>query len=206
MKLSIVTLVSLAATLVLAKEVPLKMIDGIKATQISKPSKCVDLVDVGHIVALDYEMKIGGKVFDSTPEDEPLVFLVGTDHAIKGLDVGIRGMCVGEKRRLIVEPKLAYGEKGFRDIPPNSTLEFEVELVNADVPPNVFAEIDTNKDNRISREELAKWLVESESVSSSDVKMAVDSVFAAEDLNKDGFISFDEFSGPKGMIASDSTR
>jgi len=49
-----------------------------------------------------------------------------------GWDVGLTGICVGERRRLLVPPVLAYGAKGLprRGIPPNATLQYDVTLVS----------------------------------------------------------------------------
>ena len=49
-----------------------------------------------------------------------------------GWDVGLEGMCVGERRRLIIPPVLGYGSTGVprRGIPPNATLQYDVTLVS----------------------------------------------------------------------------
>jgi FKBP-type peptidyl-prolyl cis-trans isomerase len=75
-----------------------------------------------------------GTVFDSSiPRGEPFVFTLGVDPVIEGWQKGMAGMKVGGKRRLIIEPELAYGSAGVRDIiPPNSTLVFDVELLDVE--------------------------------------------------------------------------
>ena len=49
-----------------------------------------------------------------------------------GWDVGLEGMCVGERRRLVIPPVLAYGATGVprRGIPPNATLQYDITLVS----------------------------------------------------------------------------
>ena len=72
-----------------------------------------------------------GTKFDSSRDrDQPFSFWVGEHQVIEGWDEGILGMREGEKRKLTVPPKLGYGSEKKPGIPPNSTLVFEVELLD----------------------------------------------------------------------------
>ena len=75
-----------------------------------------------------------GKVFDSSREKgQPLPFVVGAGKVIRGWDQGVAGMKVGERRQLTIPANLAYGDNPpSREIPPNSTLLFDVELMKVE--------------------------------------------------------------------------
>ena len=61
---------------------------------------------------------------------QPFVFTIDAGMVIKGWDVGVAGMKVGEKRNLLITPEFGYGATGAGNIiPPNATLSFDVELV-----------------------------------------------------------------------------
>jgi FKBP-type peptidyl-prolyl cis-trans isomerase len=86
----------------------------------------------GDEVTVNYKGTLeDGSVFDSSYErGEPFTFTLGQGQVIEGWDKGLVGMKVGGKRKLTIPPEMAYGEKGAgSDIPPNSTLIFEVELL-----------------------------------------------------------------------------
>lgn len=74
----------------------------------------------------------GGKVFDSSrrPGGGPFSFIVGASDVIKGWSEGVKGMNVGGTRELTVPPALGYGDEDMGAIPPNSTLHFEIELID----------------------------------------------------------------------------
>jgi len=78
-----------------------------------------------------------GTVFDSSVQrGEPFRFVLGAGQVIPGWEIGIRGMKPGGKRLLTIPPELAYGERGAGNvIPPNATLQFEVELLSVTAPP-----------------------------------------------------------------------
>ena len=77
-----------------------------------------------------------GTKFDSSYDrGEPFSFQIGLRQVIKGWETGIIGMKVGGKRTLIIPPELGYGERGAGElIPPNSTLVFDIEIIDIQLP------------------------------------------------------------------------
>jgi FKBP-type peptidyl-prolyl cis-trans isomerase len=71
-----------------------------------------------------------GTKFDSSYDrGAPFRTRIGVGEVIEGWDMGVIGMKVGGKRKLIIPPSLAYGDREIGAIPANSTLIFEVELI-----------------------------------------------------------------------------
>nr|AEE63536.1 unknown [Dendroctonus ponderosae] len=189
--------------------------DDLKIDVVSKPEICEVRSKNGDMLTMHYTGTLAdGKKFDSSLDrDQPFTFQLGVGQVIKGWDQGLLDMCVGEKRKLTIPPSLGYGDRGAGNvIPGGATLHFEVELINiGDSPPttNVFKEIDGDKDNQLSREEISEYLKKqmvaadggnpSEEVKNmlAEHDKLVEEIFQHEDKDKNGFISHDEFSGPK---------
>ena len=150
MKSTLILLASIA-TLVLAKKFETRP-SGLKVKYISVPETCDVKAMSGQVVLVHYT----GKLKDGTKfqSDRRELFQVGKGtypkRAIKGVEEGVLGMCIGEKRKLIVPPELGRGHSGDYKlnemsgcsgnncldnnsiIPSGSTLYYNIELI--DIP------------------------------------------------------------------------
>jgi len=113
---------------------------GSVAQEVKTPSglKYTDLVigtgptpQRGQTLSVHYTgtLENGFKFDSSRDRGTPMEFKFGVQPMIKGWDEGLATMKVGGRRKLVVPPDLGYGRQGRPDIPPNSTLLFDVELL-----------------------------------------------------------------------------
>ncbi|KAJ7660845.1 FK506 binding protein [Mycena polygramma] len=88
--------------------------------------KAEDKVQIHYVGTLE-----NGSKFDSSRDrGDPFTTVIGTGQVIRGWDLRVPDLLLGQKARLEIPPDLGYGTRGFPPvIPPNSKLIFEVELL-----------------------------------------------------------------------------
>ncbi len=80
-------------------------------------------------VTVKYTGKLAdGTIFDASPEDSPMSFIIGREEVIKGFEAAVIGMSQGEIKTVVIEPDQAYGES-------NPALTEEIN--RADLPENI---------------------------------------------------------------------
>jgi len=165
-----------------------------------------DLVMAGKFLKMHYTGTIDqssatgekGKKFDSSRDrGDTFDVQIGVGQVIPGWDEGLIGLCKGAKANLRIPPHMAYDEAGAGpDIPGGATLHFDIEVVDIlnDPPPplNLFKEIDTDENGKLTKEEVEKFFQEKHGSGMPD------GLWDNEDKDEDGFISWDEFGGEKG--------
>ncbi|XP_061567479.1 peptidyl-prolyl cis-trans isomerase FKBP10-like isoform X2 [Cololabis saira] len=107
--------------------------DKVQIRTLSKPAGCGRTAAASDFVRYHYNgTLLSGDLFDSSSlRNGTYDTYLGQGDLIKGLDEGLLGMCVGERRVIIVPPFLAYGETGQgTKIPPQATLVFEVLMID----------------------------------------------------------------------------
>jgi Ca2+-binding EF-hand superfamily protein len=190
---------------------------GLKVEYINVPETCHKKAVQGQWLTLDYAGTLeDGTIFDtSLDKKEPAFIQIGVGQAIEGWEEGVVGMCVGEKRRLIIPPELGYGDQGLDGkIPGQATLIFDIVLLDTEEedldPVNVFKQIDQDADSKISKEELRTFLkpdlnIEAMQATGGDqtkqdqemlkdiVNADVEEIFSLGDKDQDGYVSLEEF-------------
>ncbi|MDA7838855.1 FKBP-type peptidyl-prolyl cis-trans isomerase [bacterium] len=183
----------------------------LKMRDLHVPEECTKVAEEGRGVWINFvgmfdessETGVKGEIFDSASVEKPFHFIIGRGDVIDGFDQGIPGMCVGGKRQLIIPPHLAYGKEGNLPlIPPNATLNFIIEMKQVmkkyDLD-DIFSMIDKDNSRTLSRKEVNDFF-------DSKGQATPGTLWRVEDKNRDGVISWKEFTGPKGKNKKDKKK
>lgn len=104
----------------------LKSVDG------SKKAAPGDIISVHYVGTLT-----NGKKFDSSRDrNQPFEFPIGMGQVIAGWDEGMKQIGIGERATLVIPPQIGYGASDMGNIPPNSTLIFDVEVMDIKQNPD----------------------------------------------------------------------
>jgi len=134
--------------------------DGVKIEVLKKVDRCKAKAKSNDFVTLHFSSKYEDETPLSSTSDRgvPIEIQLGTKMISPGLDEGLTGMCVGEKRRITMPASL--GDAGFGDLlakDETRKIIYEVELVeiNDHTTLNTFKYLDLNSDRKISQDEVA---------------------------------------------------
>jgi len=103
-------------------------------------------VQDGHVVSMEYTLRVDGEVMDSSEGGDALKFVAGMGNIIPGLEKEMIGMGVGESKDVVVAPAEGYGEyneEAFMDVP--------LEQFPEDMPMQVGTEIHLQDSSGVSR-------------------------------------------------------
>lgn len=180
--------------------------DEIKIEVTFVPENCTQKAKRGDMLNAHYDgylAKDGSKFYcsRSTKTGHPHWFVLGVGSVIKGLDLGLKDMCPGEKRKITIPPSLAYGAQGKAPVPPNATVIFEVELLYITRGPRsieAFKEIDVDNDKFLTKEEIKTYLkLEAKKLNTQKEESYFDDVvadvFYKNDHDADGTLSMNEY-------------
>ncbi|XP_050899111.1 peptidyl-prolyl cis-trans isomerase FKBP43 isoform X3 [Lathyrus oleraceus] len=106
--------------------------DGLVIQELETGKTKGKIAALGKKISINYtgKLKENGVVVESNAGEAPFKFRLGKGEVIKGWDIGLEGMQVGEKRRLMIPPSLSSKKDGDSgSIPPNSWLVYDFELV-----------------------------------------------------------------------------
>uniref|UniRef100_A0A8C5A7A9 peptidylprolyl isomerase n=1 Tax=Gadus morhua TaxID=8049 RepID=A0A8C5A7A9_GADMO len=183
-------------------------------TVIHKPEECEKITKNGDFVKYHYNASLmDGSHIDSTHNyGKTYNIVLGANQVVPGMEEGLKDMCVGEKRHLVIPPHLGYGE-GADEVPGSAVLVFDVELVeveeglpegymfiwNDDVSPDLFTEMDVDLDQQVEASEFTNYIMRQVTEGRGrlapgfDPYRIIDNMFSNQDRNGDGKITESEF-------------
>ncbi|XP_023813191.1 peptidyl-prolyl cis-trans isomerase FKBP10 isoform X1 [Oryzias latipes] len=188
--------------------------DSVQIRITHKPRDCNATSEADDLIKYRYNCSLmdGTLLYSSDHYDSPSVTTLGANKVIVGLEDGLRGMCVGERREVVVPPHWAHGENGAGDVPRSAVLLFELELVElqkgvpegymfvwlGDGPDPLFDAMDVNGDKEVPLEEFSEFIHRQVQEDKGRLRPGMEAssiikdMFDNQDRNKDGKIVEEE--------------
>ncbi|XP_031607770.1 peptidyl-prolyl cis-trans isomerase FKBP10 [Oreochromis aureus] len=188
--------------------------DTVAIQVIHRPEVCNETTEANDLVRYHYNCSLmdGTLLFSSHDYGSLQDVELGSDKVIDGLDQGLQGMCVGERRVITVPPHLGHGERGAAGVPSSAVLVFDIELLSfekgvppgylfvwlEDTPADLFEALDMNKNAEVPQEEFAEFIKLQVTEGKGRIKpgltmeQVVTDMFQNQDRNKDGVITANE--------------
>uniref|UniRef100_G3VVI0 peptidylprolyl isomerase n=1 Tax=Sarcophilus harrisii TaxID=9305 RepID=G3VVI0_SARHA len=190
--------------------------DSVQVTSRYKPDNCSVLSKKGDYLKYHYNASLmDGTRLDSTLSlGKTYNIVLGSGQVVLGMDMGLRDMCVGEKRTVVIPPHLGYGEAGVAgEVPGSAVLVFDIELLdlvsglpegymfiwNDEVSPNLFEEIDKDGNGEVLLEEFSEYIHAQVAAGKGrlapgfEAAVIVQSMFTNQDRDGDGRVTAEEF-------------
>ncbi|KAM7387345.1 hypothetical protein PAMA_009796 [Pampus argenteus] len=175
-----------------------------------KPPGCTATSESDDLIQYHYNCSLldGTLLYSSDQYDSPSTTTLGANNVIMGLEKGLSGMCVGERREVLVPPHWGHGEDGAGGVPGSAVLFFELELVElqkgvpegymfvwlGDGPEHLFPVMDLNGDKKVPLEEFSAFIMlqvkegKGRLRPGMDADVIITEMFNNQDRNKDGKI------------------
>ncbi|CAB1431396.1 unnamed protein product [Pleuronectes platessa] len=188
--------------------------DPVKIKVTHKPQECNLMSEADDLIQYRYNcsMMDGTLLYSSDHYESPSTTTLGANKVIHGLEEGLRGMCVGERREAVVPPHWGHGEDGAGGVPKSAVLFFELELVElqkgvpegymfvwlGNGPDPLFPAMDLNGDKEVPLEEFSSFIMIQVKEGKGRLRPGVDKdsiikdIFNNQDRNADGKIVEDE--------------
>lgn len=188
--------------------------DAIEIKVTHKPQLCNKTSEADDVIQYRYNCSLmdGTLLYSSDHYDSAPITTLGANKVIKGLDDGLQGMCIGEKREVVVPPHWGHGENGAAGVPKSAVLFFELELLSlskgvpegymfvwlGDGPDPLFPAMDLNGDHEVPLEEFSEFIMIQVREEKGRLRPGMDAgdiikdMFDNQDRDKDGKIVLDE--------------
>ncbi|XP_022595303.1 peptidyl-prolyl cis-trans isomerase FKBP10 [Seriola dumerili] len=190
-----------------------------------KPQECNVTSEADDLIQYRYNCSLmdGTLLYSSDQYNSPSTTTLGAKMVILGLEEGLSGMCVGERREVVIPPHWGHGENGAGGVPRSAVLFFELELVElqkgvpegymfvwlGDGPDPLFPAMDLNGDKEVPLEEFSSFIMIQVKEGKGRLRPGVDAdsiikdMFNNQDRNQDGKIVEDEMDEESEQVRRD---